>query len=121
MARVLETQRTINREGVLGGSTSYSKDVFDSPDLLSGTRVTGSTGGLTREGNVVDTTVAQRHGKEDDNRGNKGHNLISAYRTRNDGEDQSPVERAKARLASWYVVVPLLWFMLTSSTMYGCC
>lgn len=111
MARVLQVQGSIDIHRDIKDSKSRTKDVFDSPSLTPGPRQTESTTGVAKQDEIVDSVhndggQKPRQNEEEGIRDRENErNLISAWRTYGATSEQSPVERAKARLASWYVSV----------------
>ena len=105
MTRVSQPNTSIGDQGNIEASTSGLKDVFDSPNVVDASRVTRSTRGLAGDVGVHEHSTRRHPGKEQHTRPREQtSNLISAWRTSRENEEyQSPVERAKARLASWYV------------------
>jgi len=105
MARVLPPHASIGRLEIGESSKPASNDVFDSPTVMASTQETGSTRGMARATGPVDTTArCQNETNEGRAYESNGKTLISAWRrSRGDGTYESPIEKAKARLASWYV------------------
>lgn len=105
MARVLQPHLSMSHVENRECLKSNTKDVFDSPSVTTSTQQTESTRGMPRARGAVDTTMRHRGGQDEGHRrGKNDDNLISAWRTSSGREDhQNPVERAKARLATWYV------------------
>lgn len=114
MARLVEPHASIGHVVNSESSKSKSKDVFDSPNVVDNSQQMGSTGGMARARRPVDTTERCHNGANVGPAYERNPNtLISAWRTSLGHEaSDSPIERAKARLASWYVSSPLSVYII---------